>query len=348
MIRVDPHMAPILARMKAAPAIDLRTLPIAEARAVFEEQQGSWVWAESAMESSHELTLPGAAAPMRARLHVPRAGVGRPATLFLHGGGWTFGSIDSHDGTMRSLAAASGHPVLGIDYRLAPESPFPAPLDDVLAAAAYVRAGHLGALVDPARLALAGDSAGANLALSAALVLRDRGAPPVTVALIYGCYAPIFGTASHARLGDGTFLMRSAMMRWYWNNFLGPAASEPPALSAPLTADLAGLPPLYLNAAGLDPLLDDSSALSAKLCEAGVMHRLDVWPGVVHGFVRLARELPAARHALLEAGLWLGRHLEYQNIGRRVLSTCRTAAGRKRGGVVTLTRPETGSGYGAA
>jgi acetyl esterase len=308
-IAVDPDMAPILQRLKAAPAPDMRALPISQARALFEQQQRPWVWAEAAMASTRDLTVPGAAGRLRARLHVPEGGHGKPATLYLHGGGWTFGSIDTHDGTMRGLAAASGHPVFGIDYRLAPEAPFPAPLDDVLAAAAHLRSGDLGEAVDPSRLALAGDSAGANLALGAALVLRDRGAPPVTAALIYGCYAPLFDTASHARLGDGAFIMRSEMMRWYWANFLGPGADAPSPYAAPLNADLAGLPPLYLDAAGLDPLVDDSTLLSAKLAEAGVMHRFDLWPGVVHGFVRLARELPVARRALTEAGRWLGRHL---------------------------------------
>jgi acetyl esterase len=301
-------MAPILARLKAAQAVDMRALPIGEARALFEQQQRPWVWADAEMADTRDLTVPGAAGRLRARLHVPEGGAGRPAILFLHGGGWTFGSIDTHDGTMRLIAAAAGHPVLGIDYRLSPETPFPGPLDDVLAAAAHIRSGALGEMVDPARLALAGDSAGANLALGAALALRERGTPAATAALIYGCYAPLFETPSHQRLGDGAFIMRTEMMRWYWGNFLGEPATPSP-LAAPLNADLAGLPPLYLNAAGLDPLIDDTLLLSAKLSEVGVLHRLDVWPGVTHGFVRLARELPAARRALAEAGRWLGEHL---------------------------------------
>jgi acetyl esterase len=305
-IRVDPDMARILAAMKAAPAVDLSALPIADARALFEAQQTPWAWCDVAMAETRELTVPGGAGPLRARLHRPVAANNLPVILFVHGGGWTFGSIDTHGGTMRMLAARSGCAVLGIDYRLAPECPFPGPMEDALAALAFIEAGGLGADVDASRIALAGDSAGANLALGALLTRRDAGGRmPATAVLIYGCYAPLFDTPSHARLGDGTFNMRTDMMRWYWANFLGPHAAAPPPAAAPLNADLAGLPPLYLNAAGLDPLVDDTTMLVERLSAAGVRHRFDLWPGVVHGFVRLARELPMARHAVAAAGDWV-------------------------------------------
>jgi acetyl esterase len=303
---VDPDMARILAVMKAAPAEDLSALPITEARALFEVQQTPWAWCDVAMAETREMTVPGAAGPLRARLHRPVAAKGLPVILFLHGGGWTFGSIDTHGGTMRMIAARSGCAVLGIDYRLAPECPFPGPMEDALSALAFIEAGGLGDDVDASRIALAGDSAGANLALGALLTRRDRGERmPATAVLIYGCYAPLFDTASHKRLGDGTFNMRTEMMRWYWANFLGPHASAPPPAAAPLDADLTGLPPLYLNAAGLDPLVDDTTLLVDRLTTAGVRHRFDLWPGVVHGFVRLARELPMARRAVAAGGDWL-------------------------------------------
>jgi acetyl esterase len=300
-------MQAILDDLARAPAVDLRTLPIEEARRTFERQQAPWVWSAEAMAESRDLAIPGPAGPIRARLHRPIADAGLPVVLFAHGGGWTFGSIDTHDGTMRSLAAASGAAVLGIDYRLSPDHPFPGPLDDVMAALAFVEAGGLGAGCDATRIALAGDSAGANLALGALVRRRDEGGPlPLTATLFYGCYAPIFDTASHVSFGAGPYLLRTEMMRWYWSNFLGPhAADAAPAACAPLFAPLEGLPPLYLNAAGLDPLLDDTTMLSHRLASAGVRHTLDIWPGVVHGFQRLARELPAARDAIAAAG----RHL---------------------------------------
>ncbi len=300
-------MQAILDDLARAPAVDLRTLPIDEARRTFERQQAPWVWSAEPMAESRDLSIPGPAGPIRARLHRPKADPGPPLVLFAHGGGWTFGSIDTHDGTMRSLATASGAAVLGIDYRLSPDHPFPGPLDDVMAALAFVEAGGLGDACDPTRIALAGDSAGANLALGALVRRRaEGGALPRTAALFYGCYGPVFGTPSHERFGGGPYLLRTEMMRWYWGNFLGPhAADAAPAACAPLFAPLEGLPPLYLNAAGLDPLLDDTTIISGRLSAAGVRHTLDVWPGVVHGFMRLARGLPVARDAIAAAG----RHL---------------------------------------
>lgn len=300
---IDPSMQRILAAMRLVPKVDLRALPIAEARATFIAQQTPWGWCPHPMEEVRQLSVGG----MRARLYVPPGNAPRPVALYLHGGGWVFGDIDTHDGTMHWLAAASGCAVLGIDYRLAPEHPFPAAHEDALAATTFIRSGALGPACDATRVALAGDSAGANLALGALLAMRDAGQTlPDTACLFYGCYAPIFDTPSNAANGDGAFILSTEMMRWYWAQFLGALAPEnaPPAC-APLFADLAGLPPLYLNSAGLDPLLDDTTMLASRLAAAGVRYRLDAWPGVIHGFLRMARDLPMARSALIAAGAHL-------------------------------------------
>lgn len=301
--QVDPAMARILKDMQAAPKIDLRALPIADARDIFTAQQTPWSWCPHALADVRDFDIAARGGPLRARLYLPQAEKACPVVIFAHGGGWTFGNIDTHDGTMRWLAALSGCAVLGIDYRLAPEHPFPAGPDDVCDALAYVRDGRLGSVCDAQRVAFAGDSAGANIALGAMIALRDQGGRlPETACLFYGCYAPIYDTQSHAANGGGDFLLTTEMMRWYWANYLGGVApAQAPAACAPLFAELAGLPPLYLNAATLDPLLDDTHLMSAALARAGVRHTLDIWPGVVHGFHRLARELPAAQHALAAA-----------------------------------------------
>jgi acetyl esterase len=144
-------------------------------------------------------------------------------------------------------------------------------------------------------LAIAGDSAGANLALAALIARRGAGLQPLAAgALFYGCYAPDFTTRSHADFGHGDYLLTSVNMRWYWNNFLGGESDRTQTLAVPVRHDLSNLPPLYLAAAGLDPLRDDTFVLAARLADSGVLFRCDHVPGVVHGCLRMTRELDAA------------------------------------------------------
>jgi acetyl esterase len=307
---VDPDMAPILTAMRVAGPVDYAALPIAEARAVFDRACEPWCALAPEIASIADVTLPGVDAPLRARLYRPSEGI-LPLVIFVHGGGWTFGSLDSHENEIRHLALASGAAVLGIDYRLAPEHPFPAPLDDVLAAIVAVKAGVLGSKIDPKRFALAGDSAGATLALGALLALRDAGEETARcAALYYGCFAPIFDTESHRRWGNGMFGLSSERMRWYWSNFLGGKLDAAPLRAAPLNADLTRLPPLYLVAAGLDPLHDDTVLIAERLERAQVEHRVETVPGVIHGFLRHTPRIASARRSLSAAGEFLKTKLK--------------------------------------
>jgi acetyl esterase len=179
------------------------------------------------------------------------------------------------------------------DYRLAPEHACPAAIDDALA----VMRG-LGAVEDPilrgARsVVLGGDSAGANIALAAAL---EPSCPRLAaLLLLYGCFEPRFDTSSHRACGDGRFGLMTERMRWYWSNWQGGAHDN---RAIPLAGDLVGLPYTYVMAAGLDPLRDDSTTLAARLAASGVPVRLDVVPGVVHGFLQMSSRLPPARQAI--------------------------------------------------
>jgi acetyl esterase len=307
---VDPDMAPILDAMRVAGPVDYAAMPIEQARAIFARGCEPWRALAPDIAAIEDVTLPGVEAPLRARLYRPGAGI-LPLVIFVHGGGWTFGSLDSHENEIRYLALASGAAVLGIDYRLAPEHPFPAPLEDVLGAVAAVKAGVLGEKIDPRRFALAGDSAGANLALGALLTLRDAGGPAARCAVFYyGCFAPTFDTESHRRWGNGMFGLSSERMRWYWKNFLGGKLADAPVRAALLHADLAKLPPLYLVAAGLDPLHDDTLMIAERLKRARVAHRVEVVPGVIHGFLRNTPRLAVARRSLAAAGEFLKTNLE--------------------------------------
>lgn len=316
-VHIDPDMLPILEAMRAAPPIDYAAMPIGKAREVWNSGVAPWQELAPAVRRVDDLTIAGAAGSMGARLYRPEDGT-LPLIVFVHGGGWTFGSVDSHEVEARSLALASGAAVLTFDYRLAPEHPFPAALDDLRALLAAVGEGALGGLVDANRIALAGDSAGANLALGALLALRDAGAPDVAgAALFYGCFTPRSDSASHQLFGNGEFGLSTVRMNWYWRNFLGTAYAAPPTLAAPLSAVLDGLPPLYLVAAGLDPLRDDTLTLAKVLSQAGVSHEFETVPGVIHGFLGRAPKLPAAQRALASAGAFLGRVLANNNDGRK-------------------------------
>ena len=183
---------------------------------------------------------------------------------------------------------STGALVVVPDYRLAPEHPAPAAIEDLLAVIA-----DLDRVAAPgAALVLCGDSAGANIALAAALARPAHRA--TLLSLLYGCFAPNFDTPSHLRNGDGSYGLSTERMRWYWRNWLGAGADR---RASPLDADLAGLPRCHLVAAGLDPLCDDSLMLADRLAQHGVACRLDIVPGVVHGFLQMTGKLTPARDA---------------------------------------------------
>lgn len=307
-IELDPEIAAILRETAVVDLPDPTTLPIAAARAQLTTASLAWNVDLPALPLIRDLSIPGPGGAIRLRLYRPQCAGRLPAVVYLHGGGWTFGSIATHDRLMRLLALATDAAVIGVDYRLAPEHPFPAPLEDCLAAIRRVR-GHADALeIDEARIMVAGDSAGANLALASLLALRDAGERPLEgAALLYGCYCSRLDTPSHARFGDGSYRLSTAEMGWFWGNYLGSVAAGHP-LAEPLHADLSGLPPLYLMLAALDPLADDTRELARRLGAAGVPHEVREYPGTVHGFLQMTARSAAARRALADTGRAI-RHL---------------------------------------
>ena len=303
---LHPVTAAILAEAAAVARLDPVTTPLAVQRRAVEMAAAAWNDPPFEIARVETMAVPTPAGAMRARLHVPAEAAADTAILYAHGGGWTFGSVDTHDGLTRRLAAATRRPVLSIDYRLAPEHPFPAPVEDAAAGLAFLERGGIGAPIATSRIVVAGDSAGAQTVAALLLARRNAGLPPVAAGLLfYGCLAPDFDTASHRAFGgDERFLLSSERMRWYWANHLGARAADP-SLAAPLWADLAGLPPLFLDAASHDPLRDDTLRLAAKLAAIGAPHRLRVTPGVVHGYLRFAKRLPPAMETLTAAAAYL-------------------------------------------
>jgi acetyl esterase len=306
----DPQIIEARRRQAASvQVVDITSLPPAEGRAFANKAALFFNDGGPSVSRVASLTVPGATAEIRARLYRPsRDRVG--AVLFLHGGGWFHCNVDTHDRLMRVLARDSGLAVLGVDYRLAPEHPYPAGLEDAISAWRWMGENAERLNLDPKKMGVAGDSAGANIALAMTLAERDAGhAMPQAAALFYGCYAPDFETESHRNYGDGRFGLTTARMRWYWENYAGKALTNADASVAPLHADFAGLPPTYLALADLDPLADDTRDLAGRLEAAGVPHVLKQWRGAGHGFLQMTRDVELARDAAADAAQFLSDRL---------------------------------------
>ena len=228
---------------------------------------------------------------------------GTPAILFLHGGGFVFCSIESHDGFCRRMSKNTSSIVVSVDYRLAPEHRAPAAAEDAFVTLEWLvaKAGELG--LDPRRIVVAGDSAGGNLAAVACLMARDRGtAMPHGQVLLYPVIAPDFESASYRRFATGHFNTRAAM-QWYWRHYLGGnALPEPPEYAAPLyAASHSGLPPAVIYTSGRDPLGSEGEHYAAALRNANVPVRHRDFPELFHGFATIPGFGPA--EAALEM-LW--------------------------------------------
>ena len=234
-------------------------------------------------------------------LRLYRAGSGvKPAIVYLHGGGWVAGSLATHDGACAALARDADALVVSVHYRRAPENPWPAPNDDAYLALRWV-AGHASALgVDARRVGVAGDSAGAHLALGCAIEARDRGGPAIAMQLlIYPVVEPVFDTQSYRAHASSPTLTRDDMI-WYWDQYLQGLQGDSRAV--PMRDSLVDLPPTHIVVAELDPLHDEGVALAARLRVAGVPVTLADEPALVHGFLRIASYAAAARRAQAALG----------------------------------------------
>jgi acetyl esterase len=249
------------------------------------------------------VAIPGPAGPIDSRLYSPTATSDpSPLLVYFHGGGWVIGDLDTHDDPCRFLAAHSGARVLAVDYRLAPEHPFPAAAEDAFAAYEWAAANpdRLGA--DRARIGVGGDSAGANLSAAVCLMARDAGLSLPAMQLLIYPVTETAGTASSRRTFGEGFLLTRADMDWFEEHYLPPGVDRDDPRVALLNAtDLSGLPPAYVAVAGFDPLRDEGEAYAERLREAGVQVALRRHPGLIHTFANLAAICPSAREAMLEA-----------------------------------------------
>lgn len=311
--RPDPEMAAFNAMMEARaaalPPIAL-TMPFDEPRALTEALNLPLSEGGPVMAESRDRWVPVRGRRIQCRFHRPDLPGPLPVLLYLHGGGWVWNSIDTHDRLMREYAAAAGCVVVGPDYALSPEAAFPQALEECAGVLRWISAHGAERGIDPARIVLGGDSAGANLAAGVALWLRDGGAPvPLRGLLLnYGVFDSRLDTPSYAEFATGYGLTRERM-RFYWSVYAPREADRLNPLAAPLRAELAGLPPCLLHIAELDVLASENHAMAERLRAAGVAVETRLFPGTVHGFLRALGHVGQARDAVAAAGSWLRTRL---------------------------------------
>ena len=278
------------------PPTEEQTVPAARAAtAGFIALQGDPV----ALASVADRTVPGPAGEIPVRVYTPAGEGPLPVVVYFHGGGWVIGDLEVVDRPCRQLADAAGAIVVSVDYRLAPEHVYPAAFDDCYAATAWV-AEHAGAIgADTGRLAVAGDSAGGNLAAAVSLAARDRGGPAIAAQLlIYPVTDFNFGTPSYTENADGYILTR-ASMTWFWAHYLGAQELDKDPYACPLRADsLAGLPAAYVATSEFDPLRDEGEAYAAALEQAGVPVTAKRFDGQLHGFLWMLAAIPSSAGVL--------------------------------------------------
>jgi acetyl esterase len=301
--RFDPQMALAVAESKRLYA-DLpgaESEDVAGQRALYAHERAYWNAVKPPLAKVEALNIPGPGGAIACRAYRPSEGGLLPALVYFHGGGWILGNLDTHDRIMRLLAVKSGALVLGVDYRLAPEHKFPAAHDDALAATRHVLAQGRGLGIDATRLAVGGDSAGANLSLATCLGLAPAERAAIRLQLLYyGAYGLSDSASMRAYGNEMDGLTRADMLRYRRHLTRTPADLEDLRLDN-LSADLRGLPPAIIAAAELDPLLDDSRAMAELMSEAGVANELTIYPGVLHGFLHYSRMVDTAMRALDES-----------------------------------------------
>lgn len=244
---------------------------------------------------AREMAGPAGAIGLRVYSPVAETGDRLPGLVFFHGGGWVAGGLDTHDGLCRRLANRAGGRVIAVDYRLAPEHPFPAATEDCLAAVEWAAA-HADALgIDPSRLAVGGDSAGGGLAAAVCQLVRERGGPKIALQLLICPITDVEGeSASRLEFAEGYFLSRVTMQRDLADYRPADLDLGDPRLSPLRAADLAGLPPAVVHVAAFDPFRDEGLAYAARLSQAGVAVTSFVHPGMIHYFYAMPRAIPYA------------------------------------------------------
>jgi acetyl esterase len=289
----------------------LHTLPHAKGRAAVDKmsEDSEAPPPEVAATLDGAIDAPGGQVRFRRYRPIGVEGASLPTLIYYHGGGWVIGNIETHDSTCRRLANKSRCQVVSVDYRLAPEHPFPTPTDDALLAFRHIRDNAALFDADAARIAVGGDSAGGNIAAVLCQACKQAGEPmPAFQMLIYPATDARRQTESHRLFSDGYFLTLE-LIEWFWKAY-APAGADLTdlRLSPLLAADVSGLPPACVLTAGFDPLRDEGRAYANRLIDAGVKTTYVNYPGTIHGFFSLTRFLKQGLRANDEAAAVMAAH----------------------------------------
>lgn len=300
---LNPQAEAVLKQMEADNVPDISEMNVPQARVFLQTAFSAMVPVPEQVREVSDFTVPGPAGRLPVRLYRPEVGGTPPLVVFYHGGGWVIGSIESHDAVCRALANASGCAVASVEYRLAPESAFPAAPEDCYAAAKWLAENGSDLGFDEGRLAVAGDSAGGNLSAVVSLMARDRGGPEISQqVLIYPAVDFTGDYPSRSENGEGYFLTTAAI-EWFGGHYIGDEAVAKEALASPLLAeDHSDLPPAVVITAGFDPLRDEGGAYAEKLEAAGVEAKTIQYEGMIHGFINMLGVLDDAQRAVDEIG----------------------------------------------
>ncbi len=302
---LTPAMAALLERIGRARRTPFHAMTPRQARAAYEAAAEVLEPSRAALPRVQDLQLPGAQGALRARLYAP-SHERLPVLLYLHGGGFTIGSLETHDSLCRQLALRSGGAVLALDYRLAPEHRFPTAVDDAWAAMHWLAAPGAEALgLDGSRLAVGGDSAGGTLAAVSALHARDRGLPLALQLLITPGTTAHQDTPSHRLFANG-FLLDAAAIDWFFDQYIDHHHRRDWRFAPLLAPDLDGVAPACLLLAECDPLVDEGIAYADRLRLTGVPVQLEIARGLTHDFIKMGRALKEAA----AAQEWIARALK--------------------------------------
>jgi acetyl esterase len=305
---VHPQIAALLERVSRSPLPPYHTVPAFVARRIYRDTRAAL--APKAPEIA-EVRLQVLGNRVAVRCYRPVAGEVLPALVFFHGGGWTIGDLDTHDVVCRQLALGARCAVFSVDYRLAPEHPFPAAVDDCFFSTKFLWERAEQFKIDANRIACGGDSAGGNLAAVVALMARDQGGPPLArQLLVYPATDQRCALASHERNGEGYLLTKDAI-RFFRDGYLPHDKDRTDWRASPLLAPShAGLPPAFVLTAGYDPLVDEGRAYAERLSAAGVEVVYREYSDMVHGFLLFGGVVDAANAAVDECCAQLRRAFE--------------------------------------